>query len=73
MRELGKKMADMKGYWLIVLLVVVGMGLNAATAHDNSAAHNRYQKTHHSYDETHSVYCAWRHGYEGISCVHVGD
>ncbi len=26
-----------------------------------------------NYNTEHGVYCGWRHGFEGISCVHKGE
>jgi hypothetical protein len=78
MRRIGKKVIDrckqdMVTFWLIVGIVVVGMGVNFATAHDGGKIHNRAQEFSSNYDAEHGVYCGWRHSYEGISCVKVGD
>ncbi len=61
--------------WIIVLaaLVIVGLGVNYAKAHDGGRIHNRAQEFHFDYNAEHGVYCGWRHSYEGISCVKVGD
>lgn len=61
--------------WIIVLaaLVIVGLGVNYATAHDGGKIHNRAQDFSFDYNEEHGVYCGWRHSYEGISCIKVGD
>lgn len=47
--------------------------LSPAQAHDGQRGHNRAQRFHFNYDAEHGVYCGWRHAYEGISCVKVGD
>ena len=47
--------------------------ITAASAHEGNNTHTLQQKVHHSYDAEHGVYCAWRHGFEGISCVNVSE
>ena len=44
-----------------------------SNAHDGGKIHNRAQQFDFHYDEEHGVYCGWRHSYEGISCVKIGD
>lgn len=66
-------MTDKKWLILCALLVVIGLGVNFASAHDGGTIHNRAQAFHYNYNMQYDVYCAWRHSYEGISCVKVGD
>ena len=47
--------------------------ITAARAHEGTPTHNTSQKFESHYDSTHKVYCAWRHSYEGISCVNVSE
>ena len=63
------------GRWLIgsALMVMIGLGVSYATAHDGYTKHNRAQQFHFDYSAEHGVYCGWRHSYEGISCVKLGD
>ena len=64
------------GRWLIgaALMVMIGLGVSYATAHDTGyIAHDIAHRFNSHYDEVREVYCGWRHGFEGISCVKVGD
>ncbi len=66
-------MTDRRWIVVVMALVVLGLSVNFATAHDNGGIrHNIAHSFDSHYDETHNVYCGWRHGFEGISCVKVG-
>ena len=64
---------------LVVYATVIGLACGGALiarvsqAHDGYTKHNRAQQFHFDYNAEHGVYCGWRHSYEGISCVKVGD
>ena len=66
-------MTDRRWIVVVMALVVLGLSVNFATAHDGYTKHNRAQQFHFDYNAEHGVYCGWRHSYEGISCVKVGD
>ena len=57
----------------LVLWFVLG-GSTVVFGHDTGyGGHDTAHKFHSHFDELRQVYCGWRHGFEGISCVKVGD
>ena len=64
------------GGWFIIIGVTIALLLgmeNYAKGHDTSARHNRSQAFHFNYNAQFGVYCGWRHDFEAISCVNVGE
>jgi hypothetical protein len=59
-------------YTVVILvfgLFVATKCVEVANAHDGLKGHDISQAFVSHFDSTHGVFCGWRHGYEGISCV----
>lgn len=75
MRELGKKIVDMRGYWLIVMIVIAGLCLEYATAKEPTTldeAVDRPVKIEQYVDKENGVVCYWHTRHPAyLTCVYV--
>jgi hypothetical protein len=65
---------------LLVTFVFIALCAGVWASHEahadfdyNPHKHNFHHEFESTYNAEHGVFCGWRHGFEGISCVKVGD
>ena len=58
--------------FIAFMMCVAMFAVDKANASVGNHAHMKAHTFEWDYNAEHGVYCAWRHGFEGISCVHTG-